>query len=405
MQVAKKLQLAVLVLVLSASNVFALTWQEALKVAEKNNHELISAQKQVEASEWSYRKAMSVFLPNLSAQASIGEATARASSYGLSVTQTLFDGTQNIYGLKSAYADLESEKASLAATRASVYYDLRSAFITLVIKQEQLKLYEQLLDQREENSGLVQLRYESGKEDKGNLMTTQADEKQAEYDLASAKRDLKLAKLKLSQLLKREVDVVEAAGELKEIKAADFAGLVKTAPDYIIARKQLESYELAQKESLSGFLPSLSLSGSYRKTGTDWPPDVSSSKSWSLSLSYPLFNGGSNIADRVIANVQLDQAKEDFAKTVDDFRYSLERAFQDHQDALESLDVSKVSLAAGKERAKITEAKYLNGLTTYDEWYRIENTFFQTQKNLLTSKQSAYLAEAAWHKTYGGYIQ
>jgi len=148
MQVAKKLQLAVLVLVLSASNVFALTWQEALKVAEKNNHELISAQKQVEASEWSYRKAMSVFLPNLSAQASIGEATARASSYGLSVTQTLFDGTQNIYGLKSAYADLESEKASLAATRASVYYDLRSAFITLVIKQEQLKLYEQLLDQR-----------------------------------------------------------------------------------------------------------------------------------------------------------------------------------------------------------------------------------------------------------------
>jgi outer membrane protein TolC len=151
-------------------------------------------------------------------------------------------------------------------------------------------------------------------------------------------------------------------------------------------------------------LPSLSLSGSYRKSGDDWPPDTSS-KSWSLSLSYSLFPGGSNVAERAIEGAQLDAAREDFARSVKDLRYSLQQAYQDYEDALEALEVTKISLAASQERAKITEVKYLNGLIGYDEWYRIENTSIQDQKSLLTSRKSALLAEASWHKTCGGYVQ
>ena len=404
------LSLVLLAIFLSA-DVFALTWPEALSLAQRKSHELISAQKEVETSEWTYRKAISAFLPQLSASASMTEtenstnsATSKSYSYGVNATQYLFKGTEGIYGIQSAYANVEYNKASLQATRASVLYDLRFAFIDLFYAQEDLALSEKILKEREQNTRLIQLRYESGKEDKGNLMTTQADEAQAKYDLSAAGRDLKLARLKLSQLLQSNVVQVEGSGELKAPPEPVFDELLETTPSYITARKQLEMAELSHKASISGFLPSLSLSGNYRKKGSDWPPDEDS-RSWSLNLSYPFFPGGRNIADRAIAGAGLDQAREEFDQSAKDLRYSLEENFEGFKDALQALEISKISLAAAEERAKITNVKYLNGLTGYDEWYRIENNNIRAQTGLLNAEKSAMLAEANWHKTYGGYVK
>ena len=399
-----------LVLILSAG-AFALNWGEALSLAEQNSNELISAEKDLEASEWSYRKAWSTFLPQLSASAGLTEtesatsaAWSKSYSYGLSATQHLFQGMEGVYGIQSAYANVEYKRASYRATHASVYYDLRVAFTDLLIAQENVKLLEEILKQRRENSRLIQLRYDSGREDKGNLMTTLAEEKEAEYQLAAAKHSQQLARLRISQLLQTEVGGVEEAEALKEAGGADLDSLVRTTPAYVMDRKQLESSELAYKASISGFLPSLSLSGSYRKTGSDWPPSTEN-KSWSLTLSYSFFPGGSNIANRVITSAQLDQARQDFDRSVKELRYSLEDAYLGYQDALDALAVAQVSLAASKERSEITQVKYLNGLTNYDEWNRIESAYIQAQKGLLNYKKSALLAEAQWHKSYGGWVK
>jgi outer membrane protein TolC len=125
----------------------------------------------------------------------------------------------------------------------------------------------------------------------------------------------------------------------------------------------------------------------------------------SLSLSYSLFDGGSSWVDRVVRDVQLAAAQEDFESSVKDLRYDLQRSYNDLLDALEALKVAEVALAAGRERAKITEVKYLNGLTGYDEWYRIDNTYISARRSLLNYQRSALLAEAAWHESYGGYVK
>ncbi len=401
----------ILLAIVLCTNVLALDWNEALSIAERNSNELISAQKDIESSEWNYKKAYSAFLPQLSARASVTETSSSNSSddsktysYGLSATQHLFKGMEGIYGIRLAYTDVEYQKANLKATQASVYHDLRSAFIDLLYAQENIKLSEKILEQRKENTRLIQLRYESGKEDRGNLMTTKADQAQAEHDLSSAGRDLNLAKLKLSQLLAQNVDEAEETIELKAPEAADFDKLLKETPSFIMAAKQLDSAELAYKSTISGFLPSLYLSANLSKRGNDWPPDEDSS-SWSLNLSYPFFPGGSNVTERAAKSAQLDGAREDFAKQSKEIRYSLQEAYVEFNDAIEALEISKLSLAASEERAKITETKYLNGLSAYDEWYRIENNYINAQKNLLSSKKQTLLAEAAWHKSYGGYVK
>lgn len=390
----------ILVVVLAGSSI-SLTWGEAVEVAEQNSNELKSARKDLDSSEWSYKTAASAFMPQLSANASMTETI---SSYGLSATQYLFKGMAGIYGIQSAYADVEYKRASLRSARASVYYDLRSAFVDLLYAQENIKLLEKILKQRKQNSGLIQLRYESGKEDKGNLMTTKSDQAKAEYDLSSAKRDLKLAKLKLSQLLSKNVRSADEKIDFTSPPGTDFDKLLEETPSYVKAEKLLESSELSFKSTISGFLPSIRLNGSLNKRGSSWPPDTDSN-SWSLNLSYPFFPGGSNVTDRAAKSAQLDGAREDFIKQAKALRYSLEQAFESFNDAIESLDVSKVSLAAANERAKITEAKYLNGLAIYDEWYRIENNYINSEKGLLNAKKQALLAEAAWHQSYGGFVK
>ncbi|MBU0572932.1 MAG: TolC family protein [Candidatus Margulisbacteria bacterium] len=384
---------------------FAITWKEAVALAEKNNLQLKSAAKDLESSEWSLKRSYTNFLPQLSFSASKGDSAGVGSySYGFSVSESLFQGFENLYGVQYSASSLDQQRASWLSTRADVMYALRSAYIELLYIQEKIALLEKILKERTSNTALITLRYESGKEDKGNLMATQSEQKQAEYDLSAARRELDLARLNLSQLLQQEVKEAEALSSIAVPPLPDYKVLLISSPDYQISELAYKMAEINYKKSIAGLLPSLSLSASYRNSGSDWPP-AAQNNSWSLSLSYPFFPGGSNLIDRIMAKVDMEKAQQDFNKNRDDLRYSLQDAYEALVDASESLAVSEFSLAASLERAEISRARYINGLVNYDEWSRIDNIYIQALKTQLSNKKQAWLAEALWHKTYGGAVE
>ena len=399
-----------MVLFFSAS-AFALTWQEALTAANNNSNSIKSAEKQLESSHWTYLRSYSSFLPQLSASMSMSQteiasssATSKSYSYGLNATQNLFTGLSNYYNLQSAQIEYAYNEKGLEKARSDAYYEARIAFINLIIAQENIKLQKNILDRQIENERLVKLQYDSGKEDKGNLMQNAANRKNAEYNLSSAERALSLAQLKLAQLLGSQVISAESEMEPSPPPDADFQKFTANSSSYLMAKYQLEQAEIAQKATVSEFLPSVSLSGSWRRSGQNWPPD-SENKSISLNLSYSFFPGGSNIADSIINNINLSKAREDFIKSEKDLRYNIEESYIKFKDAVEAMKIAIVSLAAAEERVKIAMAKYLNGLTTYDEWNRIETDYISSQKSALSSRKSALDAEAAWQNSYGGWVK
>lgn len=397
--------LLILIFFLICSPVFSLTWDQALSLAGKNSNELKSGQKQVAQAEWTWRKSYAAFMPQISASASAGSSSSssvasNSSSYGLSASQTLFNGLENFYDHQSASNRLEYQKTNYKITQANFFYNVRSAFLDLLIAQEKIRLLEKILSQRKESTRLIQLRYDSGREYKGNLMTTQADEAQAAYDLGSAKRELKLAQIKISQLLNEKIELAEETIQLKNFEEINIEEAVKITPGYLTAKKQLELAQINEKASLSGFFPDISLSGSLSKRGTDWPP-TTSSKSWSLNFSLPLFSGGSRVADTAMAKLALEQAGEDFNLAVKNLVFDLAQASKNYQDARDAENVAQVSLKASEERALETNSRFLNGLTTYDEWSRLQSIYIQDQKNLLNARKSVLAAEAFWYKTLG----
>jgi outer membrane protein TolC len=400
--------LAAVVILLLTENTVALTWQEAMSLAAANSNDIKGAQKQLEAYRWSYYRSYSSFLPQVSASLSVGESSGSSGdsysdSYGLSVRQSLFSGTANYYNALSAVVNLGLYTASLQSTMADYYSQVRQGFVDLFIAQNNLSVQRKIRQSREANLRMIQLLYDGGTEDKGSYLRTESQLVSADYNIAAAMRQLELAQLKLSQLI--GADVSSAEGELEVVTVAslpDFDSLMKSAPANIVAKSQLELADISQKESLSGFLPSVSLNGSYQKTGNSWPP-TNSSKSLSLSVSLPIFPGGSNIADRVIAGFQLDKAREDFAKNQKDLYYSIKQAYVALKDSIEAYNVQKTALSASAERARIAQAGYINGLTSYNDWDTIQNDYINNQSSLLNYQRNMLVAEANWYKSYGGY--
>ena len=387
-----------------------MTWQEAMTLAAANSNDIKGAQKQLEAYRWSYYRSYSSFLPQVSASLSIGESSGASGnsysdSYGLSVRQSLFSGTTNYYNARSAAVNLDLYNASLQSTMASFYGQVRQGYVDLIIAQNNLTVQRKIRQSRETNLRMIQLLYNGGTEDKGNYLRTKSQFASADYNVAAAMRQLELAQLKLSQLIGS--DVSSAEGELAVVTVAslpDFDSLMKSAPANIVAKAQLELADISQKESLSGFLPSVNLSGSYQKSGSSWPP-ANSSKSLSLSVSLPIFPGGSNIADRVIAGFQLDKAREDFAKGQKELYFTIRQAYNDLKDAIESYNVQKTALAASTERARIAQAGYINGLISYIDWDTIQNDYINNQSSLLNYQRNMLVAEANWYKSYGGWVK
>jgi outer membrane protein len=411
MQILKTLLITTVIVSVLASAVCALTWQQTWELAERNNYQIKSAASQTEASRWSYYKSFSPFLPQLSASLSMGESSSgsfanptTSDSYGLSATQSLFSGLDNYYGNLSARVNYDLSQTSLRKTESDVSLLVRQQFIELAVADENLKLLKSILARRRDNSALIELQFKNGREDKGALLRTQADEAEAEYNLSSAGRTRLLSKLKLTQLLSFEVD--KAEGELKVTlpDSPNYDKLLLSVPSYIMALKQAESADIAYRQTIGGFLPSVSLLGSIRKSGTDWSA-LNRSNSWSLSLSYPFFPGGSNVADRFRFAALNDQARQDLIKTRNDLRYELESAYAQFKDTLEAQKVAQLSEAAAKLRAEIAGTKYLNGLIGYDEWVIIENDYINSQKSSLSRKRAELLAEAAWVNSYGGIVK
>ena len=384
---------------------YCLTWPEALSLATQKNNQILSARKQADAYQWSYYKSFSNFLPQVSANGSTGNSGgANSYSYGLSASQAIFKGMGNYFNMRSAAVNYDNARASLQNTEADVFYQVRQAFIDLLIAQQNFKVREKIRDSRADNARMIKLFYGSGKEDKGNYLRSQAQLADAEFSIASAQRQLDLARLKLSQLLSMDPAPAEGTPEARVTLLPNLDKLAKEAPSYLMAQYQLELADLNLQDTWSEFLPSVSLNGSYSRSGVDWTPS-NSSKSWSLSVSLPIFPGGSNFADRMIYGLQLEKAREDFKKSEKDIYYSIKDAYESLKDAIDSYSSQKKYLDASAERSKIAQIKYLNGLTTYYEWDQIQNEYINNQIGMLSADRQALVAEANWYKSYGGYVK
>jgi outer membrane protein TolC len=392
-----------------------LTWADCVKEAQQKHPDLISAREVVNQFKADKAIVVSTILPQVNTEVGQGSSKApqgnqtNTSSYGITAQQLLFDGFKTPYNIAAAAKNVKASQYNYDVTSANIRLRLRTAFISLLNAQALLTITQDIAARRKQNADLVKLLYEGGMENRGSLLTAEANLAQANSNIVQAERAITVAQRQLSKEMGRaEVRPIQVKGDLNVINAKrekpNFEALATTNPSLENLSAKTEAAQFSVKSAKAEFFPTISANAFAGRTDSEWPPH---NDEWSagVTLTFPVFEGGSRWADVYKAKAVLGQAQADERSARDGVLLSLEQAWAAWQNAIDTVAVQKEVLQAAEEREKIARVEYTNGLITFDNWTIIEDNLAQAQTSLLTVEANAFITEAQWIQAQGGTLE
>jgi len=395
-----------------------LVWTDCVKESLTNNPDLVSAVESVRQGESRVRVAKSGLLPNISSSLSGDRSgsdqagTDNSFSVGVNAKQLLYDGGKTSLNKDSAQEQLNAAKFKYDVTSANVRRGVRLAFIDLLKAQRQVTITEDILARRKQSTRLIRLRYEGGREHKGSLMTAEAKEAQAEFDHIQAGRNVAMAQSTLAELLGRRLDKgifgLSVKGDLVpssiDVEQPDFWGIAESTPLVRELWAQSNIAKLGVKSAKAEFYPGIYANAAASRNSSDWPPDQDQ---WSvgMSMSFPLFEGGSRVAELDRVKSVLRQADSDLKSGLLSAASTLQVRWISMRNASDRVKVREKFLDAARERARIAEGQYSASLIVFDSWIIIEDDFVLSDQSLLEAQAAALIAEAEWVQAKGGTLE
>ncbi len=397
-----------------------LTLEDCIQQAELNNPDLAAAKENVRIAQANLKGSYSDFIPKISADVSYSASnttvvngsninstnrgTQEQLGVGPGVRENLFSGFRTVGTIKKNKAELKAAEANLAQVKTQVSYSLKTSFYKLLFAQEQLKLTESIVPRREQNLKLVDLRFQVGRENKGSVLRSEAQFKQAQYDVLQSKQNLKVAVTDLARVLgNAEQEAIVVKGDFKIASLPplpDFVVLAKNTPLYHEAQATVDSAKASVTIVKSDLYPSLDTSASFSRTRNDWDSDVNR---WSagVNLSYPFFNGGKTFFDIQASKSNARKSEYNSKSTYNQILADLKKTYADFNNAIQFSQVQKSFLQASLVRAEIARSQYANGLVSFQDWDSIETDLINAQKSTLSSLNNAVIAAAAWEQAQG----
>jgi outer membrane protein len=386
-----------------------LTWDECRRLALDHNPDIIAARDALAARKEAVHKSVNGVLPSLSLSASYRDVQGGAGDgrWGASARADLsiFD-LSRYAAISSARANARSADGSLRLASADVRLSLQQAFADVLLSQEQRLVTQRILELRQTNTALVRLRYNSGRESKGNAMRADAELLQAKASVTAAERDRVSAAQELNRQLGRDQwDVLTAtftwptlaAPGLPEIDSA-----VLNHPSVRIAQANVDSAKADVRSAQSDVFPTLSADYTRGATGPSFFPDQ---ETWSAgaSLSYPIFAGGPTAAFNAINESKFNRSRADeqLRSTENSVRSTLYSTWASLADAVDNVSVQNAFVEAARQRNGEADARYTNGLMTYEDWELIVTDRVNFEQSVVRAQRDLFVSQAQWNHAQG----
>jgi outer membrane protein TolC len=390
-----------------------LTWQDCFSRTVENNIDLSVAKLKLKEAEAALKSQQSVYYPEVSARAgqTIGEVRPtdgnwdkrETLSVSLGASYTIFDGFGNRARVTRTEAELYAEKANFDQTCSNIEYDLHKAFSDQLYAQELLELVKSIAARRADNTRLVEMRYEGGREHKGSLMLKKAQLADALYGIEEANRILELARRRLAGMMKQTVypdfAVTGALTTNAPPSGVSLDELARQTPSYHSAEANIKAAEQGFIITRSERFPLVTANAALAATGEH---DIQN-ESWQtgIAVSLPLFTGGRLSQDIIISGLRLEQSRLNAENTMLNLLNDLQAALNTYRDRYGAMGVQKEQLDAAETRATVARAQYQQGLISFQDWDTIENAWITAQRNWLLSRRATDLAVAAWRNAMG----
>lgn len=405
-----------LLLTLTPIQALELTWEESYRLAAQQNPELNAARADLEAAKKALKRARYPFLPSIyglikydktggNGRLSVGNFAGENYTTNLAASWNVFNGFSDWGNYKLLDATARERSADMRVSAAKAAYDLKSAFAGALYARDAIALTESIMGRRQDNMRMVELRFQSGRENKGSVLLAQAYFEQAKYDNLQARNASVTAMAKLNRILGLNGEPIVPKGELPMDEPGDkpdLEELAQATPQRAQVRAQVEEAEASITVAQAGFYPTLALTGSAGRSGPYWFPEPQYER-WAVgaALTIPIFDGGRDYYGSQRAAVAKQAAEARQANINRDVLAKLQDAWAGWIESFSKFTVDRTFRDATQVRAEIARNKYNNGLMTFEDWDVIESDLIARQKTFLATRRDRAVAEALWEQVQG----
>ncbi|MFH0732179.1 MAG: TolC family protein [Candidatus Omnitrophota bacterium] len=215
--------------------------------------------------------------------------------YGVEAEYPIYQGTRLWSAYQQSKVNLNLSKARYDKAVNDVDYKAADAYYSSVTATMNLRLQKELLKKAEEILAMAEKRRSTGLSTDLELFNVKSQYNQVQFQLASAERDLALAKFKLEQAMgfdiaKQRIGTEEIETELKfEIVSIDLNKCLELAQDYhpdiLVNELLVESNEYDEKIAKSKDDFKVDLTGFYGRSGSHYETEPDKmDKDWNVGV-------------------------------------------------------------------------------------------------------------------------
>ena len=373
-----------------------ITFDDAIRIALRQNTALRQANNAAALSSASVRQQRLSFLPDLRFSTNTGQSygrtfsedegriineTTRSLNAGVSSSVTLFNGLSNIASLRSAQLSEDAGERNVKRAEQTVSFTVASNFLALVQLDEQLRVQRENLAAQEAQERQIKAFVDAGSRPISDLYQQQATVAAGRTQLVNAERAVELAKVDLIQTLQLdprgnyefqppELDSASKSSVTYSLDSLLTRALARRS-DLDAQRVLVSSASQNVKAAKGSRWPSLSLSAGYNSAfnsatnlGFTDQLDQRRGGSVSLGVSIPLFDRGNTNLATQRAEIAEDNARIELKDRQQQIGLEVRRAYLDYRAATQQHDAAQAQLRASQLALESTQQRYNVGAAT-----------------------------------------
>lgn len=419
------------------ANAETLSLDKCVEIALQRNPNVVMGELQSKMADKDALEAMSAFLP--SASAGIGythsvkgpssevyitsdgvtvpvqseESKSWTSGSEISVSQSVFNGA-NIYSYKSLRNLKKSAEYGFTDTKQSVIYSVKERYYDLLKAQKLLEVQQETIKSSEESFKKAETLYEVGNAPKSDVLNARVQMETDKLSLIEAENNVAIAQASLNHVLGLDMDheiEVEDNLDVSEIEIEmSYGDVIDNAcsnhPSLLKSKYSYEASKANVGSAVSKFLPTVSAYYSYNWRNKDFDrmsEMFDNDYNWysGISLSIPIFQGFSRVAQISSAKLNRQYSEESFHQAKQDVLFEAKQAYLVLQQAKKKIAVTTNTIDYAEENLRLNKEKYSLGAGTMLDLITAQVSEAKAKSDHIQSLYDYKLAVARLQKAMG----
>jgi outer membrane protein len=414
------------------------TLAEALRLAAQAAPAMVQARQGVRTARAQQRQALGAYLPSVNVSgnegytpvridattggaASAGQTTPYNQRYGYSLSLPLFTGFQRGANQRAARATTDQREAAQLQQEYATALSAKQAFFTALADAELVTVGQAQLRRSEQQLRLTSEKLRLGATTRADSLTAMVDYGNSQLQLIQAQANLQYAQVTLGRTIGVDGAVAPVPDTALEVRvgALDTLALRREALATAPSIRQAEASLVAATASVSAtraqYYPTITASFSqswsralnhtfspvpytlYNNAGDSVGTNFmrfTSSKSLSVGLSFPIFNGFSRETNMITADANVIMAQANLRDARLALDASLTQAVSGMSSASQQIDIARASVAAAEENLRMQQERYRLGTSTIVDLLTTQTALNQAQANLVQARYNYLIARA-----------